>query len=159
MNNSKRCLVLGTVLLAPLASIHAQDRKPSEQELAQIVHQRTTELRRTQAAEKSHLEKLRSGIRGASSNQGAAADQHQKEIKDSVTKSGPALLRSLNRVDCRGGQCAVEFKLSQNTSGRARAQELFAIDDWAASSQPCAYTMVDEPIGSGPIQVFINCAP
>jgi hypothetical protein len=65
----------------------------------------------------------------------------------------------LSRMDCRGRQCALDFKLSQGTSGAARARELFAIDEWAANSQPCAYTMVHDPTGGGPIQVFIDCAP
>ena len=157
MYNRSACLVLIAVLLAPFSSIQAQDRKPSAQEMEQLVQQRTAELRKTQAAEKAYIEKLNGAVRSAPTDQRGASEQQQK-LKQSMSKADPAVQRSLNRVDCRDRKCALDFKLSQGTSGEARARELFAIDEWVAWSQPCAYTMVHDPAGTSGVQVFIDCA-
>jgi hypothetical protein len=159
MRNHKACLVLIAMLLAPIPAIQAQDRKPSAQEIEQLVQQRTAELRKSQAAEKAYIEKLNADVRGMPTNQKGATEQQQK-LRESVSKANPALQRSLNRVNCRDRTCALDFKLSQGASGEARARDLFAIDEWAAWSQSCAYTMVHDLAGSGgTVQVFIDCAP
>jgi hypothetical protein len=158
MCNRNARLVLIAVLLAPFPTIQAQDRKPSAQEMEQLVQQRTAELRKTQAAEKAYIEKLNASVRSAPTDQGGASEQQQK-LRQSMSKADPAVQRSMNRIDCRDRKCALDFKLSQGTSDEARARELFAIDEWAAWSQPCAYTMVQDPAGTGSVQVFIDCAP
>ena len=158
MRNRKACLVVIAVLLAPFSTIQAQNRTPSAQEMEQLVQQRTAELRKTQAAEKAHIEKLSAAVRGTPTDQRGASEQQQK-LRQSISNADPAVQRSLNRVDCRDRKCALDFKLSQGASGEARARELFAIDEWAAWSQPCAYTMVHDPAGSSGVQIFIDCAP
>jgi hypothetical protein len=158
MRNRRACLVLIAVLLAPFPAIQAQNLKPSTQEMDQLVQQRTADLRKTQAAEKAYIEKLSAAARGTPTDQKVASDQQQK-LRDSISKADATLQRSLNRVECRDSKCALDFKVSQGVSGEARARELFAIDEWAAWSQSCAYTMVHDPAGDGTVQVFIDCKP
>jgi hypothetical protein len=126
--------------------------------MEQRVQQRAVERRKTQAAEKAYIEKLDAAIRGTPADPRATETQRQK-LRESMSKAGPALQRSMNRLDCRDKKCAVGFRLSQGASGEARARELSAIEDWAAWSQSCAYTSVhDLAAGSGTVQVFIDCA-
>lgn len=158
MRNRKACLVWVAALLAPIATIQAENQKVSVQQMEQQVQRRTAELRRTQAAEKAHIDKLKAAVRGAPAGDKGASEQQQK-LKAALSKGDAALQRSLSRLECRDKKCAVDFKLSQGASGEARARELFAIDEWAASSQPCAYTTVHDPVGGGEVQVFIDCAP
>lgn len=159
MCNRKACSLLAAVLLAPLFAIHAQNRSPTTQEMDRLVQQRTAEVRKTQAAEKAYLEKLKSAVRGTPAGQSGARGQQQK-LRASISQAGGTLQRSLDRVDCRDKMCALDFRLSQGASGAARVQELSAIDEWVATSQPCAYTLAHEPAsGDGAVRVFIDCAP
>jgi hypothetical protein len=157
MSNRNACLLMTAVLLATLSAA-AQNRDPSDQEMEQLVQQRTANLRKTQTAEKAYLEKLNSAIRGGPADQRGSNDQKQK-LRETISKAGPGLQRSLSGLDCRDRRCKLDFKLSQGVSGEARARELFAIDEWAAWSQPCAYTMAHEPVSGALVQVFIDCTP
>jgi hypothetical protein len=158
MCNRKSCVLLLAVLASPLLPAYAQDRALTAQEMEQRVQQRAGERRKTQAAEKAYIEKLDAAVRGTPADPRATETQRQK-LRESITKAGPALQRSMSRLDCRDRKCAVGFRLSQGASGQTRTRELSAIEDWAAWSQSCAYTSVHDPAASGgSVQVFIDCA-
>ncbi|MGH8243471.1 MAG: hypothetical protein ACRETY_09000 [Steroidobacteraceae bacterium] len=158
MCNRKACSFLAAALLAPLFATHGQNRTPTAQEMDRLVQQRTAEVRKTQAAEKAYIEKLNSAVRGTPAGQSGASEQ--QKLKASISQAGGTLQQSLDRVDCRDKLCALDFRLSQGASGAARVRELFAIDEWVATSQPCAYTMAHDPAGGGgAVRVFIDCGP
>jgi hypothetical protein len=61
-------------------------------------------------------------------------------------------------LDCRSARCAIEVTLPQDLPPDRHVAELQAIEDWIATSQPCAYTLFPSGPGSDePVRAFTEC--
>ncbi len=125
-----------------------QARVPPEQAAAK--------LRQAHDEATGFVARLSAAVREQPWNE-AWASAREQELRQSFAQH-PAVPRdALKSVECRQSRCELRLDVAPATQGPPQA---LAIDQWLAWSQPCGYTLAQEPgteQGPGSVRVFLEC--
>ena len=123
-------------------------RVPPEQAVAK--------LRQKQEQEKAFVSGLAAAVREQPRNE-AWASAREQQLRQSYSEHPSVPKDALKRVECRQSRCELQLAVAPTPEGPRQA---IAIDQWIAWSQPCGYTLTQEPgteQAPGTVQVFLEC--
>lgn len=125
-------------------------RVPPEQAVAK--------LRQTQEQATGFVAGLSAAVREQPRNE-AWASAREQQLRQSYAAHPSVPKDALKSVDCRQSRCELQLAIAPAAQG---PQQALAIDQWIAWSQPCGYTLTQDPgtaQGPGTVRVFLECEP
>lgn len=155
----KRLIVCLTVGVSVACATHG-GRGPVPPAVAQPPEQAAAALRERQAQAASFLAAQEASFREQPRDEAWATPQEQR-LRQSFAQEVPVPQGALKAVECRSSRCLLQLVLPPESARAPQAlPAAAAVEQWIAWSQPCGYTLTQEPAtqqAPGTVRIFLDC--